>query len=83
MEVFSVPEKGKVKIDYTATIKLKGCAKVFTRLLKSKFDELGRTAMKGTMPSTSSRPTFLRPLIFRQRHYHSAVPVVTLLGASC
>merc|ERR1719272_788376 len=45
--IFSVPEAGKVKIDYSATIKLKGCAKIFVRLLKSKFNELGRTAMKG------------------------------------
>ena len=51
MQIFSVPEAGKVKIDYSATIKLKGCAKIFVRLLKSKFNELGRTAMKGTAAS--------------------------------
>lgn len=44
---FSVPEAGKVRIDYTATIKIKGCAKIFIGLLNSKFDALGRNAMNG------------------------------------
>eukprot|EP00040_Diaphanoeca_grandis_P001862 m.19838 g.19838 ORF g.19838 m.19838 type:complete len:158 (-) comp12633_c0_seq1:26-499(-) len=44
---FTQLEDGKVKVDYTADLKFKGCLKIFVRLLGGTLNKIGRDAMVG------------------------------------